>query len=179
MRTRMKSIYLTLIAVALLGGCAASAQLSNAALELKSNMTVQRADEILGSYLAANARRGGACLVGISPGASLDYEQPVTIRDGTIRFTGRIAKTSGSETKTVSLDARSLHEIRLLDRNLERLKPWCPNIRPGFLVVLKSDALPDASEFSFNLATADEVDRTLAALTYLSPKARLVGGIGM
>ena len=56
----------------------------------------------------------------------------------------------------------------------------CPQVRSGYLVVFKSNAsLPDGAELSFNVSQQNDLDTLMAALSYLSPNAKLVEGAGM
>lgn len=183
--------------VLILTGCASPAKLSENTLEISRSMSLEKADVILSKYVKANDSRGGACLVGFNPGASLDYSKEVFVKGAKINFTGRFGegqffgKTFLPDTKIealkpqfslreVSVDAKSLKEIRVIDRNIEGLKNWCPNVKPNYLVVLKPETtLPSDAELSINVGKLSDLEMLLATLVYLSPDARLVGGSGM
>jgi hypothetical protein len=47
------------------------------------------------------------------------------------------------------------------------------------VAVKTQQGLPDQSQISLNADSRAELDTLLATLTFLSPGARLVGGIGM
>jgi hypothetical protein len=78
-----------------------------------------------------------------------------------------------------SIDMRSLEEIRVLDSNANALA-LCAGFKPGYLVALKADhGLSDQAQISINATSPTELNSVLAMLTYYSPSARLVSGIGM
>ncbi len=183
--------------VIVLSGCAAPARLSEDAAALRATMTAGEASRILSTYVMADESRGGLCLIGFNPGATLDYSAEISVRGSTILFTGLFgegqffgktflpdtqveALKPKVEAKEVRVDASGLREIRVLSRNVENTKTWCPNVKPSYLVVMKPhDGLPADAELAINVARTAELDRLLAALTHLSPGARLVGGTGM
>ena len=77
------------------------------------------------------------------------------------------------------MDARTLREIRVLDAN-KALLGLCRNFKPGYVVVLKPvKGLPNQGEIAINATNQTERDSILAVLSYLSPQARLVSGVGM
>ncbi len=153
-----------------------------------AEMTLESADAVLNKYVTANESRGGLCLIGFNPGATLDYGQPVSVREGKIEFVGRFGKPHllgkalvGTldvevESKTTVVDARALKKLRVISKRVVNLQTWCPNVRPQYLVVLyPKDSLPSDAEVSINVNTREELDEVLGALTYLSPKARIKG----
>ena len=153
-----------------------------------SDMTPERADAVLDKYINSSESRGGLCLVGFNPGATLDYGQPVSVTDAKIEFVGKFGKPHllgkalvgtldvETESKRTVVDARQLKKIRILDKRVENLRTWCPNVQPRYLVVLYPiDSLPSDAEISINVSSRDELDELLGALTYLSPKAKLKG----
>ena len=153
-----------------------------------SEMTLETADAVLNKYVTSNEDRGGLCLIGFNPGATLDYGQPVTVSDGNIGFVGRFGKPHllgkalvGAldvevESKSMVVDVRTLKKIRVISKRVENLHTWCPNVRPQYLVVMyPKKSLPSDAEVSINVNTRDELDEVLGALTFLSPKARIKG----
>ncbi len=158
---------------------------------LRADMTAEQADAVLKKYIQPAENRGGLCLIGFNPGASLDYDSGASANDAKIEFTGFFGKpllfgktlTVGdfkieSELKTFVVDTKRLKKIRIISKRVENTRLWCPNVQPNFLVVLYPyDKLPSDAELSINVSGRDELDELLAALTWLSPKARLVGKI--
>jgi hypothetical protein len=56
----------------------------------------------------------------------------------------------------------------------------CPNFTPGDLVALTAEwGLPDQAQISLNAANSAELDSILAMLTFFSPNAKPVSGVGM
>jgi hypothetical protein len=74
---------------------------------------------------------------------------------------------------------RTLREIRVLETKPQTLA-LCPNFKPGYLVALSPEqGLPDQAQISLNAANPAELDSILAMLTFFSPNAKLVSGVGM
>jgi hypothetical protein len=79
-----------------------------------------------------------------------------------------------------ALTVKTLKEIRILSKNIAQIRAYCPNVKPSYMVVLKPKvSLPSEAELSINVENSVELEQFLAALVYLSPEARLVGGVGM
>lgn len=193
-----KIIYLSLVYI-LLAGCASSFKLTNNAELMRNQMSQPEAEKLLASFVKPNNSRGGLCLVGIHTSLTrLNYDFPVTVAGTMIDFsafyaspggtsvqgnitsgTGQVSLGYRAEEGRFSVDARTLHEVRILNVN-RVLLALCHNFKPGFMVVLKpSKNFPDQAEIGINATSQDEIDSILAVLTYLSPKARLVTGVGM
>lgn len=181
-----------------LTACASSIELSNDALMQRSHMTPQQAQAQLASFARATPTHGGLCLLGAHIILTrLDPTAPVSVSGFSIRFTGRYAEPAGGNVSgnvaagtgqvTVSytavsaassVDASSLTEIRVLETN-PNTEALC-RCKPGYLVALKTSAgLPDQAQIGFNAANQAELDSLLAALSFLSPQAKLVSGLGM
>ena len=197
----MKALELiaTTVVCGLLASCASTLQLSDAVKVERGSMTPKRADDLLEAYARADATRGGICLIGVKFDLTrLDYKSQIEISGSVISFDAYFAKlanisvggnvaagtgTVGLSYKSVrgsgSIDMRSLKEIRVLDSNVNTLA-LCPGFKPGYLVALKADhGLSDHAQISINATSPTELNSVLAMLTYYSPGARVVSGIGM
>jgi hypothetical protein len=162
-------------------------------------MTPQRAEDLLQTYARPTARHGGLCLIGIRITITqLDYNFLVKISGSIVNFDGYFARLAGAAVQgnvaagtgrvdvayqasrqTASIDMRRLTEIRVLDSNANNLA-LCPSFKPGYLVALKGErALPDQAQISINATSPTELNSILAMLTYFSPNARVVSGVGM
>ncbi|NND60694.1 MAG: hypothetical protein HKN49_10535, partial [Gammaproteobacteria bacterium] len=147
------------------------------AAETAPDMDPTQADAILEKYINANERRGGLCLIGFNPGATLDYDQPFSVDDAKIEFTGRFGKPhlfgkafiGGEievkvEAKLTVVDTRQLKKIRILDKRVQNLRNWCPNVQPQYLVVLYPiESLPSDAEISINVQSREELNELMAA----------------
>lgn len=151
-------------------------------------MTPEQADAVLNKYITPNDNRGGLCLIGFNPGATLDYGQPASATNAKIEFVGKFGKpllfgkalvgTGEGEVQTqrTVVDAKQLKKIRIINKRVENLRTWCPNVKPQYLVVLyPKDSLPSDAEISINVNSSNELDELVDALKYLSPNARLKG----
>lgn len=188
----MRSV-LILMSSTLLLACASTITPNARMTQLQNDMSFDAADAILRKYVAATDTRDGLCLIGLNPGARLNYDEEPSTQAGKIHFTGVFGDghlfgktlpiegaTAKSTSKEAQVDTNRLKEVRVIDKNVDRMKRWCPTIKPGFLVVLKPvQSLPSDAELMINVATTTEVEELVAALTYFSPSARLVGGTGM
>lgn len=186
-----------LLVAAALAGCAGAYTPSENARALRTGMSAEQASRIIADSVGGANQAWGACLIGFNPGAVLNYSEPVTVQGATITFSGRVGKGQilgktllpdtqiealrpQFEERTMTVNAASLKELRILSERVQNLQTWCPNVRAGYVVVLKPEAgLPADAEFCINVKTSRELDSLVAALTYLSPDARLVGGAGM
>ena len=186
------------LAAVLLVSCASTFELSDGAKSRREQLTMAQAVGILDKYTKPAAHRGGLCMVGLTSGTQLDYSQPISTVGSVVHFTafyavsggphveGSVAAGTGQVVKhytiqrgKLTVDAGTVREIRLLEVN-KYLQASCPNVKPGYAVVFKTGAgLPDQAEVAINTTNAAELDEVLAALTYLSPKARLAKGLGM
>lgn len=181
-----------------LAGCASSVELSNDALMQRSRMTQQQAESQLAAFARATPTHGGLCLLGAHVVLTrLDPAAPVSVVGSSIRFTGRYAELAGADvagnvaagtgqvavnytavTAASSVDAGRLTEIRVLQTN-PNTEALC-RFKPGYIVALKTGAgLPDQAQISFNAGSQAELDSLLATLSFLSPHAKLVSGLGM
>jgi hypothetical protein len=155
--------------------CASNVGMSEHAKDLRSRMTLRQAESLLGGYARPSATRGGLCVMGEGTTTHLDYEAPVRVYDFVITFSAFYAAQHGK----FALDARDLREIRVLEGN-PQLTMRCRNYKTGYVVVLKPQkGLPDQADVSINASSQADLDTILAALTTLSPQARLTGGFGM
>ena len=182
-----------LLGFTILYGCASSMTPSSAILVHRADMTPAKADLVLNKYLTATPDRGGLCLMGFNPGAKLDYTAGTSAEDGQITFNGLFGKGHilgkalplkdkpyGSENKTITINAKALREVRVISENVDRLRQFCPNLMPSYLVVIKPKAgMPADSEASINVNSDAELNELVAVLTWLSPDARMVGGVGI
>ena len=187
-----------LLVAALTSGCASTFELSGDAKSLREQLTAARATSVLDKYVKSAVDRGGLCMIGVTQGTRLDDSQPITTTGSVVRFAAFYAVPGGSQVQgsvvagtgqvvsryhirrgTLTTDARTIREIRLLEVN-KYLQAACVGAKPGHLVVLKTEAgLPDQAEVAINTTSAAQLDELLAALTYFSPRARLVKGVGM
>lgn len=122
---------------------------------------------------------------------------PLNINGSVIDFTAFYAEIDGVSVRGVaaemvsvdinysslkgrfSVDARTLKEIRILETN-DNLRAYCPTFKAGYAVVLKPEkGLPDLAEITINVSRQFDLDTLLGVLSYLSPQARLVEGIGI
>jgi hypothetical protein len=198
----MRSINKELAALALCGllaACASTVTLTGEAKSLRDRMTAPQAESLLNTFAHPDATHGGLCLVGVRVVITrLDYDKPVTVSGSVISFgaryavlgggsvngnvaagTGRVTVNYGAEHAILSVDTRTLTEIRVLETN-PNLLGLCRHYKPGYVVAVKTQqGLPDQSQISLNADSRAELDTLLATLTFLSPRARLVGGIGM
>ena len=173
--------------------CATPVKPNAELLRLQSSMTLDKANTILQKYIVPTDFRDGLCLMGLNPGARLDYDRETTFRDSKLVFYGMFGDGHlfgkalplpdvpyGVSTKQVEVDVRQLKEIRVISKNIERLSRWCPDVKPGYLLVLEPrDGLPADAQISINVATPTELNELLAAVSYFSPGARRVGGTGL
>ncbi len=182
-----------LLAVAL--GCAGSIVLPEHVVSLRSQLDQDAATRLVARHAQWRQGRGGLCLMGLTSGATLEQKAPISASSGKLRFTGRYSKagllvggmpTNGNPdeiepySRKLEVDLRTLREIRILDRRLENLRRWCPNVADGYLIVVKPRrSLPYDAEASINVLERSALDEVLAALTYFSPEARIVGGSGL
>lgn len=185
----MKQITLVLLGLVNIGGYTSAA---DPAADIANDGTIMnpaRADAVLNKYITADENRGGLCLIGFNPGATLHYGYAASASDAKIEFVGKFGKPLlfgkaltldgikiESETRRVTVDAKQLKAIKIIGKRVQNLRKWCPNVNPDFLVVLKPiDSLPSDAEVAINVNARDELDELMAALTYLSPDARIKG----
>jgi hypothetical protein len=194
----VRSISMSLIGVAL-ASCATTAHLSTDAKLLRDRMTPQQAESLLATYSKPDSAHGGLCLIGIRFAITkLDYSKLVEISGSVINFqayyaaisnisvqgnvaagTGRVGVAYKESQRVSAVDVRTLREIRVLESKPQTLA-LCPNFRPGYLVALSPEqGLPDQAQISLNAANTAELDSILAMLTFFSPNAKLVSGVGM
>lgn len=162
-------------------------------------MTPQQAESLLKIYAMQGADHGGLCLIGVRITLThLDYGSPVGISGPVVNFDGYFARLAGASVagnvaggtgqvsvgyqavhQSASVDVSRLKEIRVLGSNANNLA-FCPHFKPGYLVALTGErALPDQAQISINATSPAQLDSILAMLTYFSPNARVVGGVGM
>jgi hypothetical protein len=154
--------------------CASTFHMSEHAKDLRTRMTLREAESLLAQYARPSAARGGLCMTGDGAMAQLDSEAPVRVSDFVIKFSAFHATRDGQFT----LDARDLKEIRVLEAD-PRVSTRCRNYKPGYAIILKPNKrLPDKVEVSINASSQSELDTILAALTTMSPRARLTAGYG-
>ncbi len=179
--------------------CASTVQLSSNAKSLHDHMTAQQAESVVATFARPDATRGGVCLFGVHVVLTqLNYDKPVSVSGSVIHFnayyaapgassvtgnvaagTGRLKMTYIAVPATSVVDVRTLHEVRVLETN-PNVIGICKHFKPGYIVALKPDqGLPDQAEISVNAASHTDLDSLLAALTVLSPQAKVKGGLGM
>jgi hypothetical protein len=179
--------------------CASTVQLSAAAKAERDRMTPQQAEQLLAKYARPDASRGGLCLIGIRALLTqLEDNSLVDVSGSVISFDAYFAKLSGASVRgnvaagtgqvsvaysashgSASVDMKTLREIRILETKPQTLA-LCPHFKPGYLVAVTGDhSLPDQAQISINATSPAELDSVLAMLTYFSPHANVVGGIGM
>jgi hypothetical protein len=194
----VRSVAVSLIGVAL-ASCATTAHLSTDANLLRDRMTPPQAESLLAMYSRPDATHGGLCLIGIRISLTkLDYSKLVDISGSVINFhayyaaisnisvqgnvaagTGRVGIAYKESQGASAIDVRTLREIRVLETKPQTLA-LCPNFKPGYLVALTTErGLPDQAQISLNAANSAELDSILAMLTFFSPNAKLVSGVGM
>lgn len=190
---------LLLLLVALVISCASTFELTRDAKMLRNQMTQSKAEELLKIYIQPTSTRGGICLIGQNTLLTrLNYEIPPVVSEAKIHFTGSYAVLRGASTRgdilsgtrqvrlgytarqaKSSVDTRTLKEIRVLETN-DALLGVCKRFKPGYVVVLKPEkGLPDQGEITFNATNQIELGTILAVLSFMSPQARLVAGVGM
>ncbi len=183
----------------LLAACASTVTLTGEAKSLRDRMTAPQAESLLNTFSHPDDTHGGLCLLGVRVAITgLDYAKPVTVSGPVISFgaqyavlaggsvsgnvaagTGRVTVNYGAAHGILSVDTRTLKEIRVLETN-PNLLGLCRHYKPGYVVALKAEqGLPDQAQVTLNADSRAELDTLLATLTFLSPGARLVGGIGM
>lgn len=188
------------IAVFTLASCASTVELSNAARSQRDQMTLQHASALAEQYAKTSATSGGLCMVGQNPRwTHVDDRTPVTVTGPMMEFTGTFARLSESyiskkvrgvtglvaisddeDRAKYAVDLRTLSEIRLLEAKPGQFSGICPAYKVGWVVVMKPEGgLPDGADISFNVTNQADLDTVLATLTYFSPKARVVGGLGL
>jgi hypothetical protein len=191
--------FAALVLCGLLTACASTVTLTGEAKSLRDRMTAPQAESLLNTFAHPDAAHGGVCLLGVRLVITgLDYAKPVTVSGPVISFgaqyavlagasvdgnvaagTGRVTVKYGAAHGILSVDTRTLKEIRVLETN-PNLLGLCRHYKPGYAVALKAEqGLPDQSQIALNADSRAELDTLLATLTFLSPGARLVGGIGM
>lgn len=188
-----------LTAALLLSACASTYRLSHRAEAERAAMTRGQAEAVLKAYLLPTAAGGGLCLLGEHLPTRLDAREAPKMQGTRIGFSaefaglanvavlGDVAQGQGNVTLTYvprpgtgSVNAGNLKDIRVLVADPGAVATRCPAVKAGYMVVLQTrTGLPDMAEISFNVASHKGVDRLLAALTYLSPHAPVVQGLGM
>ncbi|HKB60358.1 MAG TPA: hypothetical protein VKC56_09990 [Gallionellaceae bacterium] len=188
------------VAVLTLASCASTVELSGAAMSQRDQMTPQSASALAARYTKASATSGGLCMVGENPRwTHVDYRAPVTVTGPMLEFTGIFARASEAyiskkvrgvtglaaisddeDKAKYAVDLRTLSEIRLLEAKAGQFSGVCPAYKTGWMVVMKPEGgLPDGADISLNVSNQADLDTVLATLTYFSPKARVVGGLGL
>lgn len=164
-------------------------------------MTPENAAAMLEKYVKPSNGRNGLCAISTLGRLVLDHRQPVNVAGTIIKViayypvhvgsnvSGNVMAGSGQLTTyykmqrgKFSIDIGTLTKIRVQETTEETLK-WlvksCPNIGPGYLVDLNtSRSLPDNGRLSINVPDQETLDSVLAVLSYFSPQARLVQGVG-
>jgi hypothetical protein len=169
---KVVKLLVSAVVYAALVSCA-NLELSQNAKELRSQMTLRQAESLLGGYVRPSATRGGLCVVGAGTMTHLDYESQVRVFEFVIKFSA----FHGQQHGTFSVDARDLREIQVLEAD-PQIATRCRYYKTGYVVVLKpQQGLPDQSELSVNATSQADLDWILAALTALSPQARLTSGV--
>lgn len=195
--------YLALGLVFALVGCASTYEMSKAAWDYRSSLTEAKALEVVAQNIARTRKQAGVCAATTTTVlATADFPQLV----GTdLVFTSYYAKATGMSSSPAGvgmitttttygptqagkwkLDLKDLNVIRVVDE----VEPWgCPRGSTGKVVVISMSGIGEyATDDKNKMAKAkainvnvslENLDRFLAALSFLSPKAKLLHGAGL
>lgn len=196
---RLFRLFGAILMCASLAACASTLHLSQSARIERESMTPQKAEHLLETYAQSDAEHGGLCLIGSQVTLThLNDAVPVRVSGPVIHFDADFARMAGASVhgdvtagwgsvsvgyqasrQNASVDVSDLKEIRVLDTN-DIYLGLCRHFRPGYVVALSGRrGLPDHAQISINAESPAQLDSILAMLTYFSPDARVVSGMGM
>lgn len=189
--------FVSILAAVLLVGCAASTyELSEVGRNFRATLTNSEALNVVRRLTAKNSEQAGVCSAHTNE--QFQQAEPVTVTGANLVFNSYYKVTTGAKsnvssttvTTTVSYqmlkgtfktDLVKLNKIRILT---DIRGSGCTTAPPGgYIVMIDNPGIGDAPEGRANAVminvSARNLDRLVAALTFLSPNARLIQGAGL
>ena len=189
--------FASLLILSFLTGCAASAyNLSGEALKFRASLTDTEALNVVKKMTEKNNDQAGVCSAHTNE--QFQPAEPVTVKDPNLVFNSFYKATtgvssavgSGSVTTTMSYQMRK-GEFQTNLRNLNKIRvlagvrgSGCAGApQSGYIVMIDNAGVGDVAEGRANAVminvSTKNLDQLLAALTLLSPNARVIQGSGL
>lgn len=175
-------------------GCAPTLTLSPSATALRDQMTMQKASAVITKHV----RPDSTCAINyiaVTVPTMVDADRPMSVTGTVVDFsfkygvatknqvvgsiaggTGKLQTSFAVEHARMAIDMKSANRAVVYTRKVKDYFPiGCAEMPPGFLVAIHgaTTTLPHA-DLTLHVATAEELDALLAALSYLAPGISLV-----
>ena len=194
--------FLVLSFLVFLFGCASSYELSKETLDYRSSLNDQKALDIVKQNIVKSADQEGLCSA--KTHSVQDVETRLPAVEGTnLLFTSKYGVSKGMSTSRVGVgqmkittlvemhdgrykvDLKNLNKIRIMDDSTG----WGCGPVPGHIVLIDEPGVADImvpkegqlikpTVVEINVAPKN-LDRFVAALSYLSPNAKIIHGTGL
>lgn len=184
-----------LVCALLLVGCASSYKLSDDGLKFRNSLTDARALSEVQKYASKSAAQAGVCAAHTND--QFMQANPVAVKEGFLVFNSFIKVMTGVSTSSVGvgmattissdhrpavfrMDLKKLDKIRVFGET----KGLCvPAAASGYVVMIDTKGVADSAKAEANAVMINvskgNVDNLVAALSFLSPNARLIEGAGL
>lgn len=169
-----------MVIATLLGGCASGYQMPVDASNYQHSLDASRAFRDVQQYLESTDNQAGLCSASTNdpfsqPAKLLTVKDPFLIFESSFEVRGELFKG------VFKMNLRDLVRIRVLD---DRSATGCPVYSPkGYMLMVDDRGVGNLSEGRVHYAiihvSTQNLDRLVAALSYLSPNAKLMRGVGL